>query len=159
MVTPRPSKPKLRVRFPPDAVAFYSPKVASEFSVPVILYRDESAESFHLECLSHAVSQIRADADYVICFVWEDEGDPMIDCWEFWQTNTWGSGPLSSVRVYRGKKATHDIGVASGNTLIVLGLEEQARRESSSLQEYLAGVRPALPASLMFSSSVTERFK
>lgn len=87
-----------------------------------------------------------ADASYVILFLWAYEGDKMADVWKFNENHVDDrSGPLGDVRVYRDGKVVTDIGLASGNTLMVLGYEERLRRQSKDLGSYLDGPVPKLP--------------
>ena len=46
-------------------------------------------------------------------------------------------------------KLNRDVGIASGNTLIVLGYEEKIRRQSKDLKNYLRGPAPKLPLEIM----------
>ena len=62
----------------------------------------------------------------------------MVDMWKF-QYNSVDdrSGPLSEVRVYKSGIRCDSIGLASGNTLFVLGHEEKLRRQAKNLEKYL----------------------
>ncbi len=72
----------------------------------------------------------------------------MVDVWQFAENPVDDiSGPLVEVQVLRDGELTQERGVASGNTLIVLGLEELHRRMSDSSEEYLIN-RPSLPKEL-----------
>ncbi len=57
------------------------------------------------------------------------------------------SGPLADMGVYQDGKKIATMGVASGNTLAVLGIEELHRRQCKSLNEYLLK-RPEIPKEL-----------
>ena len=90
------------------------------------------------------------DATYIIVFIWSLEWDKMVDIWKFQENPVDNrSGPLSDVRVYKEEKICHDIWLASGNTLLVLGHEEKLRRQSKDLHSYLSGPRPNLPLEVM----------
>ena len=58
------------------------------------------------------------------------------------------SGPLGEVRVFRNGELSNNLGMASGNTLLVLGYEEKLRRQSKDLKGYLKGSVPKLPLEL-----------
>ena len=72
----------------------------------------------------------------------------MVDLWCFTKNPVDDiSGPLVEAQVIRAGEPTLEQGIASGNTLIVLGLEEQQRRASKNLVDYLRS-RPQLPADI-----------
>jgi hypothetical protein len=89
-------------------------------------------------------------SDYLIGFLWSYQGAKMLDLWKF-EPNPVDerSGPLSECRVYRDGVEVKDIGISSGNTLLVLGYEEKLRRSKRSLKEYLEGDPPKLPHELL----------
>jgi hypothetical protein len=90
------------------------------------------------------------DASYVIVFIWSYDGEKMADVWKFTDNTVDDrSGPLSDVRVYREGVKTTELGLGSGNTLLVLGHEEKLRRQSRTLQAYLAGNPPELPLEVL----------
>ncbi|MDO9399829.1 MAG: hypothetical protein Q7T79_04070 [bacterium] len=90
------------------------------------------------------------NATYIIAFIWSLKGEKMIDIWKFNDNHVDDrSGPLSDVKVYREGKFCNNLGLASGNTLIVLGCEEKLRRQSKNLKSYLNGHGPKLPLEIM----------
>ncbi|MCD5380718.1 hypothetical protein LR004_02220 [Candidatus Gracilibacteria bacterium] len=90
------------------------------------------------------------DVSYIICFIWSYDGDKMIDVWRFNHNHVDDrSGPLGDVIIYRNGETCKDLGIASGNTLLVLGYEEKLRRQSKNLQDYLKGPDPKLPLEIM----------
>lgn len=90
------------------------------------------------------------DASYIIAFIWSFNGEKMIDIWKFNDNHVDDrSGPLGDVRVYIEGKLCNNLGLASGNTLLVLGYEEKLRRQSKDLKSYLAGPVPKLPLEIM----------
>ncbi len=90
------------------------------------------------------------DATYIIAFIWSYNGEKMVDIWKFNNNHVDDrSGPLGDGRVYREGKLNRDVGIASGNTLIVLGYEEKIRRQSKDLKNYLRGPAPKLPLEIM----------
>lgn len=99
-----------------------------------------------------------ADATYIIAFIWSLNGEKMIDIWKFNNNHVDDrSGPLSNVKVYREGKICHNLGLASGNTLIVLGYEERLRRQSKDLKSYLNGPVPKLPLEIVNGKSFFEK--
>ncbi|VVB59720.1 Uncharacterised protein [uncultured archaeon] len=80
----------------------------------------------------------------------------MTDMWIFTKTDQWGSGPLTDVKIFRNRTGVNNIGVGSGNTLIMLGKEEEHRRASKTLKEYLSGPRPKLPDYLILKQNFQE---
>jgi hypothetical protein len=92
------------------------------------------------------------DATYLIAFIWSYNGEKMADIWKFNNNHVDDrSGPLSDVRVYREGLQCNNLGLASGNTLLVLGYEEKLRRQSKNIKEYLSGPLPKLPLEIMNS--------
>ena len=90
------------------------------------------------------------DSAYIIAFIWSLDGEKMIDIWKFNDNHIDDrSGPLGDARVYREGKLCNDLGLASGNTLLVLGYEEKIRRQSNDLKSYLNGPAPKLPLEIM----------
>lgn len=88
---------------------------------------------------------------YVVAFLWRDGLAPMVDLWRFTENPVDKvSGPLADVRIMRKGKIATEVGVASGNTLLVLGLEETHRRRCRTLEEYLSRVLK-LPEELVVS--------
>ncbi len=85
-------------------------------------------------------------ASYIIAFLWSFEGKKMTDIWKF-DSNFVDdkSGPLSEARIYRNGVDCTDLGLASGNTLLILGYEEKLRRQAVGLSEYLSGPIPNIP--------------
>jgi hypothetical protein len=47
------------------------------------------------------------------------------------------SGPLISCKTFRGYQECTDAGIASGDSIIVLGREEELRRDSKDLETYV----------------------
>lgn len=90
------------------------------------------------------------DATYIIAFIWSFKGEKMADLWKFNNNHVDDrSGPLGNVKVYREGKSCNDLGLASGNTLLVLGYEEKLRRQSKDLESYLDGPAPKLPLEIL----------
>lgn len=70
------------------------------------------------------------DADAVLAYVWNQEATPCCDIWKVMRNEiSDDSGFLYDARVYEGQEITKDLGVASGNSSIVLAAEELLLRE------------------------------
>lgn len=65
------------------------------------------------------------NAEYIISFIWSFEKDKMVDMWKFNSNHVDDrSGPLSEVKIFQNGKECTNLGMASGNTLLVLGLKK-----------------------------------
>lgn len=115
-------------------------------------YKDidsKSLEKYILKIIE-SDAEYYADATYIVCFIWSYNVEKMVDVWKFNQNHVDDrSGPLGDVRVYKQGKVCADLGLASGNTLLVLGYEEKLRRQSKDLKGYLDGPVPELPLEIM----------
>ncbi|HSX02215.1 MAG TPA: hypothetical protein VLI05_02765 [Candidatus Saccharimonadia bacterium] len=70
------------------------------------------------------------DADVILAYVWNQESVPYCDIWKISRnTISDDSGLLYDVRIYADHEVTQDMGVASGNSSIVLTAEEMLLRE------------------------------
>lgn len=95
-----------------------------------------------------------SDMNYGITFLWSLDGEKMVDFWKFNANYVDDrSGPLADVRIYRESKSTTDLGTASGNTLLVLGIEEKLRRKYKTIVDYLNGPAPKLPVGMQINHS------
>lgn len=122
----------------PDADAKESYKDFSNEQLETYIKNIVSSDSYYV------------DATYIIAFLWSLQGEKMVDMWKFNDNHVDDrSGPLGDVRVYREGALCNDVGLASGNTLLVLGYEEKMRRQSKDLKSYLGGPAPTLPLEIM----------
>lgn len=83
-----------------------------------------------------------------IVFAWALGTVAMTDIWMHDENPTsHTSGPLVNVETFDGLEPSVDVGVASGDTLIVLGREEELRRHTGELTVYLSReiIMPDLP--------------
>jgi len=70
------------------------------------------------------------DADMIIAYVWNQEDVPYCDLWRINRNEiSDDSGFLYDARIYKGLEVITDMGVASGNSSIVLTAEEMLLRE------------------------------
>lgn len=113
-------------------------------SVPIVLY--PAKDDGHLEnafsrsakgCLESYINEIvetsteyYKSADMILAYVWNQEDVPYADVWKVSRNNiSDDSGFLYDVRIYASTKVVTDMGVASGNSSIVLTAEELLLRE------------------------------
>ena len=76
--------------------------------------------------------------NYHILFVWNMEGNRMTDVWIHninKLSNT--SGPLLDCITFNNLKRCTDAGIASGDSILTLGREEELRRTVKSLKDYI----------------------
>jgi hypothetical protein len=148
--------PRLNFPYHPNH-SFYQSEDIRVLGVQVIVYPDKDAKAAFGARSWDDISELlttlfkkdeayyRASA-YVIVFMWSYNGDRMFDVWRFTENHVDDrSGPLGEVMVYRNEERCTDLGLASGNTLLVLGHEERLRRQSADTTTYLKGKSPQLP--------------
>jgi hypothetical protein len=143
---------------------FYKPYTTKINEKPVIVYpcvglekvldrsRSQSIEK-HLEELYSANNKLLKPGEYHIIILWDEASDDknansidiMSDVWIFDKLDSWGSGPLVDVKIFRNMSLETGMGVSAGDGLLMLGREEEVRRTANSLDEYLSGVRAKLP--------------
>ena len=122
----------------------------------VLLYVDEGWGRDRVELIERVVLVALMNAKwssghelYLIAYLWRDAEATMVDLWRFTENPIDGiSGPLADIRVMRDGQLTQEFGAASGNTLLVLGLEEKHRRGCEDLGQYLEN-RPILPKDMI----------
>ncbi len=135
---------------------FYFPKRLDISGIPVIIYPGKGAEKVfdrsRKDCVElHIINLYRSNfpslgkGQYSIAIVWNEGNDRMTDVWVYDKIESWGSGPLVDVKVFRGFEPETNIGVSAENGLIMLGREGEHRRKKGSLREYLDADRPLLP--------------
>lgn len=150
---------------------FYKPFNIKINNKPIIVYpciglekvldrKDTKSISNHIEKL-YSNNKILNTGTYHIIILWDeitdnakaDNIDIMTDVWIFDKVDSWGSGPLVDVKIFRNYKIEASIGVSAGDGLLMLGREEELRRSSDSLANYLDGKRAILPADLVPTES------
>ena len=86
-----------------------------------------------------ANSSLSADASYLIAAVWGEEGNKMIDLFKYSKLNGWPGNPtVSSFVIKNGVYAPERRDITCGDTLIMLGLEEQLRRRTVNVIQYMS---------------------
>jgi hypothetical protein len=96
--------------------------------------KDEIIE--HIENLYKQNSSL-IKGEYHILFIWNLNKERMTDVWIHEMENWSDSGPLISCKTFRGYKECNDAGIASGDSIIVLGREEELRRNSKDMESYV----------------------
>jgi hypothetical protein len=132
---------------------FYRPLVFKIGDKPVILYPYLGIEAgfsrFERGGLEKYVSSIiNNDAVYSVVILWQENQHIMSDVWLFGEFESWEAGPVVSVINYRNGEIETKGGVTAGDGLVMLGREEEQRRKSKNLEEYINGQRPELPDNL-----------
>lgn len=100
------------------------------------VFEDEKDIKNHLEKLYEANKSLHKYT-YHILFVWNLEKERMTDVWLHSMKNWSDSGPLLECQTFRGLEPCEDAGIASGDSIIALAREEELRRESDDLNEYV----------------------
>ena len=75
--------------------------------------------------------------EYHILFVWNLDKERMTDVWIHKMENWSDSGPLISCKTFRCYEECTDAGIASGDSIIVLGREEELRRHSKDIGTFI----------------------
>lgn len=139
--------------------SFYKPKIINFNERPIIIYPCSGIEKIfdrqEKESLENHIREVFAKnqellntGEYYIVILWDEKGDKMSDVWIFGQLESWGSGPLVDVKIFRNLNLETTIGVSAGDGLIMLGREEEHRRKSKSFYEYIHDPRPELPSGI-----------
>lgn len=143
---------------------FYKPFTTKIGNRPIIVYPCVGLEKVlgrsqqdsiqqHLEKLHGANGKLLSAGEYHIVILWDEASDDksansidvMTDVWIFDKLDSWGSGPLVDVKIFRNMSLETGIGVSAGDGLLMLGREEELRRTSTNITEYLNGKRADLP--------------
>ncbi|NQZ84416.1 MAG: hypothetical protein HRU03_01740 [Nanoarchaeales archaeon] len=151
--------PNLEFEYKPNH-SFYNSLDFFNDKMQIIVWPDVDAKNSYKgmnkkEVEDYIVNIIKSDSyyddsTYIITIIWDMDGDRMVDIWKFNENHVDDrSGPLGDVRLYREGKICKDLGLASGNTLLILGHEEKLRRQSKDLKSYLEGPEPNLPLEIM----------
>lgn len=122
----------------------YLPISLNAHGTPVVIYpaKDDGdlGKAFDRkkpgEVEAYVTSLLAADPDnfnsagMVLAYVWNQNEIPCCDIWKVTRNDiSDDSGFLYDARVYKGQNITHDLGVASGNSSIVVTAEELLLRE------------------------------
>lgn len=131
-------------------------------SIPLIIYpvKDENPLQDiysnqldieeHLRKLYEKHGSILRKGAYHVLFVWSLEGSRMTGVWIHSMENWSDSGPLLECVAFRDLEVCHDAGIASGDSVICLGREEELRRTVDSLEGYVdrEKYQPKFPSGL-----------
>ena len=148
----------------------YRPFTYKSEKIPLIVYpvkdenplvdifdpQDNNSIQKHLDQLYQKQKKQLNKGNYHILFVWNLEGHRMTDVWIHDMTNWSDSGPLLECVTFRDLEVCDDAGIASGDSVIALGREEELRRKAGTLDEYVDREKylPKFPAGM----SPTESF-
>lgn len=129
----------------------YLPFSTEQGGLPLIVYpvkdenpledvfdrKDKKAILNHIQDLYQRHKAILQKGSYHILFVWNLEKHRMTDVWVYDMKNWSDSGPLLECHTFRDLEVTDDAGIASGDSVIVLGREEELRRKVGELKQYV----------------------
>ena len=129
----------------------YKPFTYKHKDIPLIVYpvkdenplkevfdpADNNSIQNHLDELYKKHEDQLSKGDYHILFVWNLEKHRMTDVWIHDMKNWSDSGPLVECIIFRDLEVSKDAGIASGDSLIVLGREEELRRKVGNLGDYV----------------------
>lgn len=129
----------------------YKPLFYTKLSIPLIVYTvkdenpldeiydptDHNSINNHLDTIYKQFISILSKGNYHILFIWNLNGHRMTDIWMHDMKNWSDSGPLVNCITFRDLNICNDAGIASGDSLIVLGREEEFRRSVNNFEEYL----------------------
>ncbi len=139
--------------------SFYFPFQLTVDTIPLIVYPcmgveqifDRSVKGLlenHIRSVYAANKSLRK-GQYHILILWNNEGEIMTDVWIFDKIESWGSGPLIDIIVFRNLAPDVTIGQSAGDGVIMIGREtereELLRKSGKTLHEYLTNERPTLP--------------
>ena len=104
---------------------FFDPILAGFGPVPIIIYPcpgiEKSFDRKQRGCLERYVQRLyrknglRKNGEYNIVILWNDGNDVMADVWVYDKTESWGSGPLVDVKIFRNGAPDSSTGVSAGN--------------------------------------------
>lgn len=122
----------------------YLPLTASCQNIPIVIYpaKDDGRlervfsrsqpgliEDYVIKIIQNHEANYR-DADMVLAYVWNQNNTPCTDIWKVNRNNiSDDSGLLYNAYIYRDLEVTTALGIASGNSSIVLTAEEMLLRE------------------------------
>lgn len=106
--------------------------VKDENPLDQIFSHNKEEMLMHLKNLYVKHSNVLSKGEYHILFVWNLDGHKMTDVWVHNMKNWSDSGPLMDCYTFKDLEVTHDAGIASGDSIIALGREEELRRKLGS---------------------------
>jgi hypothetical protein len=148
-------------------MVFFKPISIEVNSTPIIVYscpgietvlsnKDVNSIKNYIQDLFN-INNLKNNGKYNVVILWNDKKEIMVDLWVYDKIESWGSGPLVDVKIFKNKKQITNMGVSAGNGLVLLGIEEQHRWTKKSLTEYLTDKRPNLPEQIDFKKSFYEK--
>ncbi len=146
-------------------MVFYNPFTMELGNIPTIVYparglnevfdrKDRSCLERYLTGLWDLNNGLVSSAtEYMVAMLWNEGTDKMTDLWTHRNSECYGFGPLIDIKLFRNfqhyipdqNKKDIEEGSASGNTIVLLAVEENHRVKKGNLKEFLSGRRPELP--------------
>lgn len=121
---------------------------------------DYDSLKVYIEDIIHKNNEYFKEAGYLIVFIWNYDGNKMVDIWKF-NANFVDdrSGPLGEAKIFKEGVECNDLGLASGSTLMILGYEEKLRRQAGDINAYFQGPPPELPLEIINKQDFFEILK
>ena len=138
---------------------FYHPFNYKINETPLIVYiakdiqgferKDNSIEKY-LDSVYESNKELLSRGNYHILIVWSLKKERMVDIWVHDINNFEDTGPLIDCYVFKDTERFLSNGQAAGDEIIILGREEELRRDINNLEEYVDRSKniPNLPAYL-----------
>lgn len=121
----------------PPVRAYFHASGISAFG-PCLEFIEKNIWGNYLKSVLDNNVEIIKDAIFLICAIWGDRREKMIDIFKYDNMENWTENPNVSAFVMRnGVYLPERTDVTCGDTLIVLGAEESYRRKTKSLKEYI----------------------
>ena len=106
------------------------------------------AVNYVLEILGEKIDLFKP-ADFVLPILWGDANTPVAEIFGYGDMREWPGNPTVYNWVFRnGVHMPEERQISCGDTIVLLGIEENHRRNSRNLEEYIMNP-PELPAGLL----------
>jgi hypothetical protein len=134
-------------------MSFYKPYTTKILDIPIILYPENGLEKI-FQRLSGSLENYLSNlyqannlniGQYHIVILWRDGDYKMTDVWIFDGLNDLSINPNVRVRNFRNDTEYKNEDITAGDGLVILGREDECRRNSKSLESFIKGQRPAIP--------------
>jgi hypothetical protein len=141
-------------------VSFYLPIKTQYHNLPIIIYPYNGVENVfdrnEQGCIETFINNLfdkhphlsEATIQYFIVILWENDGNLMTDVWTFGEFESWQAGPSIRVDNFNNDELVVNGDVTAGDGLVMLGREEEQRRNSHDVAAYITGPRPHLPGTI-----------
>ena len=117
----------------------FTKQMSLNLGLPVRAYVHETSETEELDTgvTRHVQSKMANGFDYMLMILWGNDGSNMVDCFGYGGMSEWPGNPDVDGWLYRSGVLVRDMPITCGDGLILLGREEEYRRTTSSLREYI----------------------